>query len=126
RLPERELYGSNVLARLIFHILMAFRHLPTLVKPLMRNRALFLPLSLPSLATAAVAPSFLLVFTAEIWDVGLNMTNQTTILYAVVSIIAASFYLVRIQSLFLPHREKRVLTEHLAVANTVIFLSILL
>ena len=126
RLPERELHGTNVLTRLIFHILMAFRHLPTLVKPLLRNRALLLPLSLPSLATAAVAPSFLLVFTAEIWDVGLNMTNKTAILYMVVSIFAASFYLIRIQSLFLPHREKRVLTEHLAVANSVIFLSILL
>ncbi|MAM88596.1 MAG: hypothetical protein CME36_14925 [unclassified Hahellaceae] len=126
RLPERELRGSNVLTRLVFHMLMAFRHLPTLVRPLLRNRALLLPLSLPSLATAAVAPSFLLVFTAEIWDVGLNMSNQTTAWYAVVSIVAASFYLVRIQSLFLPHREKRVLTEHLAVANAVIFLSILL
>ncbi len=126
RLPERELRGSNALGRLVFHVLMASRHLPTLVAPLLRNRAVLLPLALPGLATAAVAPSFLLVFTAEIWDVGLNMSNRTAILYALVSIAAASLYLVRVQSLFLPRREKRVLTEHLAVANTTIFLSILL
>lgn len=111
---------------LIFHIMMTLRHPKDVFHPLMRNWAPLLPLSLPSLATAAVAPSFLLVFTAEIWDVGLNMSNQTATIYAVVSILAASFYLVRVQSLFLPREEKRVLTEHLAVANTVIFLSILL
>jgi len=38
----------------------------------------------------------------------------------------ASFYLVRVQSLFLPRKEKRVLTEHLAVANSVIYFSIFL
>jgi hypothetical protein len=38
----------------------------------------------------------------------------------------ASFYLVRVQSLFLPKREKRIITEHLAVANTVIYFSIFL
>lgn len=126
QLPERELIGGTLLEGLVFHILMAFRHPRKLLMPLLKNGALLLPLSLPGLATAAVAPSFLLVFTAEIWDVGLNLSNQTTTLYALISILAASFYLVRVQSLFLPRKEKRVLTEHLAVANGVIFLSILL
>ncbi|WP_157593662.1 hypothetical protein [Pontibacter actiniarum] len=125
-LPERELRGGTMLEALIFHVLMALRHPKDVLKPLLRNWAFLLPLSLPGLATAAVAPSFLLVFTAEIWDVGLNMQNQTVIIYALVSILAASFYLVRVQSLFLPRKEKRVLTEHLAVANVVIFLSVLL
>lgn len=126
RLPERELHGGNLAEGLIFHILMAFRHPMEVVVPLLRNWALLLPLSLPGLATAAVAPSFLLVFTAEIWDVGLNMQNQIVVLYAVISILGATFYLVRVQSLFLPRKDKRILTEHLAVANTVIFLSMLL
>lgn len=125
-LPEREFVGGTLLEGLIFHILMAFRHPKEVMIPLLKNGALFLPLSLPGLATAAVAPSFLLVFTAEIWDVGLNMSNLTTTIYAVASILAASFYLVRVQNLFLPRKEKRILTEHLAVANSVIFLSILL
>lgn len=124
RLPERELRGGNAFGALVFHILMAFRHPREVIVPLARNRAILLPLSLPGLATAAVAPVLLLIFTAEIWDVGLNMSNQTAALYASLSIAAASFYLMRIQNLFLPRREKRTLTEHLAVANTVIFLSI--
>jgi hypothetical protein len=32
----------------------------------------------------------------------------------------------QVQSLFLPRKDKHILTEHLAVANTVIFLSIVM
>ena len=126
RLPERELKEGNVLESLVFHILMAFRHPKELLLPLLRNGSLLLPLSLPGLATAAVAPSFLLVFTAEIWDVGLNMSNITAGVFAVVSIVGASLYLVQAQSLFLPRKEKKILTEHLAVANSVIYFSMLM
>lgn len=125
-LPEHELHDGGFLQILVFHILMALRHPGHVLRPLMKSNAILLPLSLPGLATAAVAPTFLLVFTAEIWDVGLSMTNRVAILYAVLSILGATWYLITIQSLFLPRKERRVLTEHLAVANTVIFLSILL
>ncbi|NEN24206.1 ion transporter [Cryomorpha ignava] len=126
RLPERELRGGNGLESFMFHLLMAFRHPKQLIKPILRNRAILLPLSLPKLVTAAVSPSFILLFTAEIWDVGINMPNSVAIMFAVMSIMGASFYLVTIQSLFLPRKEKRILTEHLAVANTTIYLSIFL
>ena len=123
-IPDRELREGNWLESFIFHILMSLRHPAEFFRPLLDNKALLLPLSLPGLATAAVAPAFILVFTAEIWDVGLGMTNSTAITYAFVSVLLASFYLVSIQSLFLPRKEKRVLTEHLAVANSVIYCSI--
>ncbi|HEX2138979.1 MAG TPA: hypothetical protein VHG33_04625, partial [Woeseiaceae bacterium] len=126
RLPERELRGEARLASLVFHVLMALRHPAQTLKPLWRNKAPLLPLSLPGLATAAVAPSFLLVFTAEIWDVGLGMSNRVAFGYASLSILGASLFLARVQSLFLPRKKRNVLTEHLAVANTTIFLSVLL
>lgn len=126
RLPERELRGEATLASLVFHVLMAIRHPAQTLKPLWRNKALLLPLSLPGLATAAVAPSFLLVFTAEIWDVGLGMSNLVAAAYASLSILGATLFLARVQSLFLPRKKRNVLTEHLAVANTTIFLSVLL
>ena len=125
RVPDRELRQGNWLESFIFHILMSLRHPKELFAPLLRNRSFLLSLSLPGLATAAVAPAFIFIFTAEIWDVGLGMSNTVAILYAIVSVLLASFYLVSIQSLFLPRKEKRVLTEHLAVANSVIYLSIL-
>lgn len=124
--PDRELQDANDLETFIFHILMTFRHLKDFIKPLLKNKALLLPLSLPGLATAAVAPAIILIFTAEIWDVGLGMSNGTAAFFAVISIMLASFYLVRVQSLFLPRKEKRILTEHLAVANSVIYFSIFL
>lgn len=126
KIPDRELVNGNWLETFIFHLLMTFRHPKKFLKPILTNKALFLPLSLPGLATAAVAPAIILIFTAEIWDVGLGMSNNTAIFFAVVSIMLASFYLVRVQSLFLPRKEKRVLTEHLAVANSVIYISIFL
>lgn len=122
--PDRELHEGNLLETFIFHLLMSLRHPKKLLQPLIENRAIFLPLSLPGLATAAVAPAIILVFTAETWDVGLGMTNGTAAFFAAISIMLASFYLVRVQSLFLPRKEKRILTEHLAVTNSVIYLSI--
>lgn len=122
--PDRELRNGNQLETFIFHILMTFRHPREFFIPLLRNGAVLLPLSLPSLATAAVAPAIILIFSAEIWDVGLGMTNATAAFFAVISIMLASFYLVRVQSLFLPRKEKRILTEHLAVTNSVIYFSI--
>ncbi len=122
--PERELQNGNWLETFIFHVLMTMRHPKDFFYPLLRNGAFFLPLSLPGLATAAVAPSIILIFSAEIWDVGLGMTNGTAAFFAAISIMLASFYLVKVQALFLPRKEKRVLTEHLAVTNSVIYFSI--
>lgn len=126
KIPDRELRNGNWVETFIFHVLMTLRHPQKFLYPILTNNSLFLSLSLPGLATAAVAPAIILIFTAEIWDVGLGMTNSTAIFFAVVSIMLASFYLVRIQSLFLPRKEKRILTEHLAVANSVIYVSIFL
>ncbi|HKL36463.1 MAG TPA: hypothetical protein VJ899_09260 [Salegentibacter sp.] len=126
KMPDRELKNGNFVETFIFHILMTFRHPGKFFKPLLRNWAVLLPLSLPNLATAAVAPALILIFTAEIWDVGLGMANGTAAFFAIISIMFASFYLVRVQNLFLPMKEKRILTEHLAVANSVIYVSVFL
>lgn len=125
-IPERTRSTRGPLSSLAFHLSSALRNARLVLKPLWRNRALFLPLSLPSLATAAVAPTFILVFTAEIWDVGLNMPPYVAGTFAVGSILAASVYLIEVQSLFFPQKEKRVLTEHLAALNVTILLTMLL
>lgn len=123
-LPERELHDGGFFSNLIFHFVMALRHPLLVFRSILNSRAIFLPLALPSLATAAVAPTFLLIFTAEIWDVGISMTNSIALIYAGISVIGAAVYLLQAQSLLLPKQEKRILTEHLAVANTVIFLAV--
>ena len=126
KLPEREMRGGMALSSFIFHLIMGFRHIGKVIPPLFRNKSIFLALALPGLATAAVAPALLLVFTAEIWDVGINMANGKAILFSVLSVLFASIYLIYIQNLFLPKKEDYIITEHLAVANVVIFCSILL
>jgi predicted Zn-dependent protease len=126
RFPEREHTGQGILGVLWFHLMSLLRHPVLALKPLLRNRAPLLPLALPSLATAAVAPTFILVFTAEIWDVGLNLPEREAWGFAIISVLAATWYLVEVQGLFFPHKEKRVITEHMAVVNISILLTMLL
>lgn len=123
---EREHRVSGRWQELSVHLLSAWRHPRLIMEALLRNRAPFLPLRMPGLATAAVAPVFVLVFSAEFWDAGLGMTPRTAWAYAAISIIAATLYLCFAQHLFLPRKQSPRLPEHLAVANVVIFLSMLL
>lgn len=125
-IPERTQASRGPLSSLAFHLASALRNSGVVLRPLWRNRAILLPLSLPSLATAAVAPTFILVFTAEIWDVGLNLPPHVAATFAGLSILAATWYLVRVQNLFFPQKEKRVLTEHLAALNVTVPLAMLL
>ena len=126
RLPQREHAGGGWLRHLAVHLRVALRHPGAVLAPLGRNKAPLLPLAMPGLATAAVAPTLLLVFTAEIWDAGLSMAPGVLWAYALGSIVAATLYLLLVQHLFFPAQEKRVITEHLAIVNVAIFLTVLL
>jgi hypothetical protein len=123
---EREYAVEGQIDDLWLHLRSALRH-PSLVgNALLRNRAPLLPLKMPGLATAAVAPVFILVFSAEFWDAGLGMSHQTAWGYAAISILVATIYLCFAQRLFLPRKDSHIVPEHLAVANVVIFLSMFL
>ncbi len=123
---EREHVVNGPLGDLWLHVASAGRHLRLVGRALARNRAPLLPLQMPGLAAAAVAPVFVLVFSAEFWDAGLGMTERTAWIYAALSIMAATLYLCFAQRLFLPRKDSRIVPEHLAVANVVIFLSMFL
>jgi hypothetical protein len=125
-IPEREQRTRNTIGTAIFYATALFYHGGEVLGSLWRNRAPLLPLSLPALSTAATAPALVLIFSAETWDVGLHITTTISVISSLASILAATMYLVFSHNLFFPHREKRLLTEHLAVVNTTIFASILL
>jgi hypothetical protein len=126
QLPERELSGGGALRSAAFHLSSALHNPREVLLPLWRSRAPLLPLSLPSLATAAVAPTFILLFTAEIWDVGLHMQDREAWVFGVLSILGATWYLIQVQNLFFPQKEKRTVTEHMAVVNVTVLLTMLL
>ena len=126
RLPEREQTGGGVLRGLAFHLASALRHPGQVLHPLWRNRAPLVPLSLPSLVTAAALPTFILIFTAEIWDAGLHMSPYVAWSFAAATVLVATWYLTVVQNLFFPRKEKRVLTEHMAVVNVSILLTMFL
>ncbi len=123
---ERQDVDEGTLSELSFHLVSAWRHPWQVLSTVVRSRAPFLPLHLPRLSTAAVAPAFILVFTAEIWDAGFHMTDREVWLLAVLSILVSTVYLLMAQNLFLPRKEKRFHTEHLAVVNVAISFIILL
>lgn len=126
RFPEDELRGGGPLRVAAFHLTSAVRHAPLVARTVWRNRAPFLSLSLPTLATAAVAPALILVFTAEIWDVGFGIGDRVAAAFAAMSVIAATVYLANVQNLFFPRRERRVVNEHLAVVNVTVLLTLFL
>ena len=123
---EREHAVDGPIEELWLHVRSAVHHPRLVLQALRRNQAPLLPLKMPGLAAAAVAPVFILVFSAEFWDAGLGMTHQTAWGFAGISILAATVYLCFAQGLFLPRKESHIVPEHLAVANVVIFLSMLL
>jgi hypothetical protein len=93
----------------------------TVARTVLDSRALLLPFSLPRLSTAAVTPTLILVFSAEAWDVGINLSNLTAILFAFGSILAAAIHLQYVQRLSFPRERSQVITEHMALVNVTVF-----
>ncbi|MFC7194126.1 hypothetical protein ACFQL4_04745 [Halosimplex aquaticum] len=60
------------------------------------------------------------MFSAETWDVGLNLDNATTVLFAVVSVLLAAAYVVFSLNLNVPRKRRGVVTEHVALLNVAI------
>lgn len=125
-IPAAETASRGRLGRLGFHALSALRNPDQVVDALVHSRGPLLPLSLPKLSTAAVTPTLILVFSAETWDVGINLTDRTAMLFAVVSILAAAVHLMYAQNLFFPREPRRVVTEHTALVNVTAFLVLVL
>lgn len=122
--PEAELKDSGFLKTLWFHLVSAARNARLIGWLLWKNRAPLLPLSLPRLATAALAPTFILVFSSEIWDVGLSLQNNLVWALGVVSVLASVAYLTKVHNLFYPREQKQIITEHIAVVNALISLTV--
>ncbi|WP_435098145.1 hypothetical protein [Halorubrum sp. N11] len=120
RIPEEDVSRGR-LRRLAFHALSLARNPWTVVSTLLQSRAPLLPFSLPRLSTAAVTPTLILVFSAETWDVGLNLTNRVAALFAIGSIVAAAVHLLYVQRLFFPRKRSQVITEHMALVNVTVF-----
>ncbi len=123
---ERQDVDEGTFSEVLFHLSSAARHPRQIFSTLVRSRAPLLPLYLPRLTTAAVAPAFILVFTAEIWDAGFHMTDREVWLFAALSMLASAIYLPVALSLLLPKKERRFHTEHLAVVNVAILLNVAL
>lgn len=123
--PTAEKRLRNRLQRLTFYGSSVLRNPVQILSALLNSRALLLPLSLPKLATAAVTPALVIVFSSEAWDVGFHMADATAALFAAVSIAAAATYLLYVQNLSFPRKQHRVVTEHTALVNVTVFLILL-
>jgi len=121
-IPAAEARPRGALARLGFHLRSAGRNAGRVTEALVNSRAPLLPLSLPKLSTAAVAPTLVIVFSAESWDVGFHMGNATAGLFAVASVLVAACYLLFAQNLTFPRKHHRIVTEHTALVNVTVLL----
>jgi hypothetical protein len=124
-IPETEATVRGPLGRFAFHLRSAARNPDQVPGALVHSGGPFLPLSLPKLSTAALTPALILVFSAETWDVGINLSNGTAALFAAVSVFAAAVHVLFAQNLFFPRERSRVVTEHTALVNVTAFLVLL-
>jgi hypothetical protein len=124
-MPQSSVPRRGRVRRLLFYGTSAVRNGREVLETLVDSRAPLLPLSLPRLTTAAVAPTLIIVFSAEAWDVGYNMSNVTAAAFAVVSVLAAALYLLFVQNLSFPRKPHRAVTEHTALVNVTILLVLL-
>jgi hypothetical protein len=120
RAPQESVSRGRV-RRLVFHVRSLLHNPGTVASTLLHSRAPLIPLSLPRLSTAAVTPTLILVFSAEAWDVGLNLSNGTAALFAAGSIVAAAVHLLYVQRLSVPRERSHVITEHMALVNVTVF-----
>lgn len=124
--PQEETPSRGFLRRVAFYLASAAKNPRQLFRAVIHSRAPLLPLSLPKLTTAAVAPTLIIVFSAEAWDVGFHMSNSTAVLFSGASIIAAAVYLLFAQNLWFPRQRHRRITEHTALVNVAVFCIMLL
>ncbi|MFC7008253.1 hypothetical protein [Halalkalicoccus salilacus] len=73
-----------------------------------------------------MAPTLVIVFSAESWDVGFHMDNVTAGLFAAMSILIAGVYLLFAQNLSFPRKQHQIVTEHTALVNVTVFLVLVL
>ena len=125
-IPAAEVSPRGSLGRVAFHVRSAVRNPGGVLQALVNSRAPLLPLSLPKLSTAAVAPTLVIVFSAESWDVGFHMDDLTAALFAAASVLVAALYLLFSQNLSFPRKRHRVVTEHTALVNVTVFLVLVL
>ena len=125
RFPDQILFEGGIIQEFIFHLKSAFKHPKGVLIPLWRNRAPLIPLSLSRLSTAAVAPALILVFSAESWDVAYHMTNRVTWIAAIAAVVISAVYLMFSLNLNFPRVNSTNLTEHGAVINVSMFLTLL-
>jgi len=123
--PEESVSRGRVRA-LAFHVMSLLRNAGTVASTVLRSGALLIPFSLPRLSTAAVTPTLILVFSAEAWDVGLNLSNTVALLFAAGSIVAAAVHLLYVQRLSFPRERSQVITEHMALVNVTVFFILVL
>ncbi len=120
RVPEESAPRGRIRG-LAFHLVSLLRNPKTVASTVLNSRAPLIPFSLPRLSTAAVTPTLILVFSAEAWDVGLNLSNLTAVLFALGSVVAAAVHLLYVQRLWFPRERSQVITEHMALVNVTVF-----
>lgn len=125
-LKVQEIPAHSSFSSLMVHLKTLFGNPGEVFKIMWRSRAPLLPFTLTKITTAAIAPAILMFFTDEFWWVGIHRNPVYIWTAAVAAILAATFYIPYSQDLLFPHRERRVITYKVAIANLGMILTIFL
>lgn len=125
RLPDQKVEVAGLLMSFVFHTASAFRNLREVIAPILKGRAFRIPMAMTGMTTAALIPTLVLVFTAEIHDAAFYMSSRVAVAFAFATILFGAIWLGFVQSLYFPRKDKETLTEHAAVVNIVVFFSLI-
>lgn len=126
RLREHEGSTPNLWRRVQAHVDVSRRRPGVALGPALRSRAPLLPLRLGRLSAAAVAPTFIILFTDEFWWAAIHLPRWHVWLTAALAVVVGTWFLLVSQRLLFPHRDRNRLTRHVALTNVAVAVNTLL
>jgi hypothetical protein len=123
RLIEQEAATPTPWQRMRMQTQAAARRPRVVLGAVRRSRAPLLPLRLGRLSAAAVAPTFIILFTDEFWWAAIHLQRWYVWVTAALAVLVGTWFLLVSQRLLFPHRDRTTLTQHVALTNAVVMVN---
>ncbi|MEM8874099.1 MAG: hypothetical protein AAGD32_07545 [Planctomycetota bacterium] len=122
---EERMHGPAHRTPIKFHLRVLFHNTDDIFKAVVRMAPWEFPLRLSKLTTAAASTLFILLMTAEAWELGMSQRWWVVLILSVLTLGGTSHYIILKQRL-LVQRGTRLLSEQRAVGNLATIVSIVI
>lgn len=124
RVADMRVEERGVRAGAHFYIASAWENWREILRSIARVRPWLIPLKLSRLTAAAASALFVLIMTAEVWELGMAQSPSKLLFLSVVSLVGTSIFVLLRQHLLVVSGSQR-LTEQIAVMRLSITLGVI-